>query len=319
MSAVELHIFTEPQQGASQAQLRTVAQAAERLGFAGFFRSDHLLAIGAQPRPPGPTESWASLADIASSTGRIRIGTLMTSATFRRPGPLAVAVAQVDEMSGGRVDFGFGAGWYRAEHLAYGIPFPGVEERMERFAEQLEIIQGLWRTGPGSTFSYSGRHYQLRDCPALPRPTQPGGPPVLIGGMGMRTTPRLAARHAREFNCAFVPMEAAATQFERVSRACRRIGRDPASMRRSMALTVACGRDRAEVERRCRAIGRTHEQLAELGLAGTPEELRGRLEALAGLGCSRVYLQLLDLSDLEHLELLAEELLPAGGRADGSD
>lgn len=174
MSAVELHIFTEPQQGASQEQLRTVAVAAERLGFAGFFRSDHPMAIGAPPRPPGPTESWAILADVAVATRSIRIGTLMTSATFRVPGPLAVAVAQVDQVSGGRVDFGFGAGWYQAEHDANGIPFPEVGERMERFAEQLEIVRGIWSTKAGGSFSHQGPHYGLRDCPRCRGPSRPG-------------------------------------------------------------------------------------------------------------------------------------------------
>ncbi len=310
MSAVELHIFTEPQQGASQEQLRTVAVAAERLGFAGFFRSDHLMAIGAPPRPPGPTESWASLADVAAATRRIRIGTLMTSATFRLPGPLAVAVAQVDQVSGGRVDFGFGAGWYQAEHLAYGIPFPEVGERMERFAEQLEIVRGIWSTKAGGSFSHQGRHYQLRDCPSLPRPAQAGGPPILIGGMGERTTPRLAARHAAEFNCAFVPPEAAGIQFDRVRRACAAIGRDPGSMRWSLALTVACGKDEREVARRCANIDRDPETLSEVGLAGTPERILSRLEEVAELGCQRAYLQLLDLGDTDHLELLAEQVLP---------
>ena len=307
---MELHIFTEPQQGATQGQLREVALAAEALGFAGFFRSDHLLAIGTDPAPPGPTESWASLADIASATTRIRLGTLMTSATFRNPGPLAVAVAQVDEMSSGRVDFGFGAGWYRAEHLAYGLSFPEVGERMERFAEQLEILRGIWGTPPGRMFSYSGRHYRLEDCPALPRPVQPGGPPILIGGMGARVTPRLAARHAREFNCAFVPLEAASSQFARVREACERSGRDPSTMRLSMALTVACGRTEEEASRRSRAIGREYEHLRKVGLAGTPEMLRDRLGELTLMGCSRAYLQVLDLGDSDHLQLLAEEVLP---------
>ena len=306
---MELHVFTEPQQGATQLQLRQVAVTAEALGFAGFFRSDHLLAIGTEPTPPGPTESWASLADIAAATSRIRIGTLMTSATFRHPGPLAVAVAQVDQVSSGRVDFGFGAGWYEAEHRAYGIPFPEVGERMERFEEQLEVFRGLWATPAGGSFSFHGRHHRLEGCPALPRPVQPGGPPILIGGMGARVTPRLAASYAAEFNCAFVPLEAARVQFGRVGAACELAGRDPATMRLSMALTVAAGRSPAEVDRRCQAIGRDYDQLAEVGLAGTPTQILERLGEVASLGCQRVYLQLLDLSDQEHLELIAHEVL----------
>lgn len=306
---MELHIFTEPQQGATQAELRSVAVAAERLGFAGFFRSDHLLSIGTSPQPPGPTDAWVSLGDLAGATRRIRLGTLMTSATFRLPGPLAVAVAQVDEMSGGRIDFGFGAGWYHDEHRALGIPFPEVGERMERFSEQLEIVRGLWSTPADRTFTHSGRHYRLERCPSLPRPRQPGGPPVLIGGMGRRITPRLAARHAAEFNCAFVPLEEASAQFDRVRRECERQGRDPSTIRFSLALTVACGRDEPEFRRRAEAIGRDPGDLRRLGLGGGPEEVGERIELAAELGCSRIYLQILDLHDFDHLELLAAEVL----------
>lgn len=306
---MELHVFTEPQQGATQADLRSVAAAAERLGFAGFFRSDHLLSIGTPPQPPGPTDSWVSLGDLARATSRIRLGTLMTSATFRLPGPLAIAVAQVDEMSGGRIDFGFGAGWYGDEHRALGVPFPEVGERMERFSEQLEILRGLWSTGDGESFSYSGRHYRLERCPPLPRPHQPGGPPVLVGGMGRHLTPRLAARHAAEFNCAFVPLEEAEAQFHRVRRECERQGRDPATMRFSLALTVACGGSEAEFLRRAAAIGRDPVTLRQLGLGGSPEEVLARIGRAGEMGCARVYLQLLDLHDSDHLELIAAEVV----------
>ncbi len=307
---MELHIFTEPQQGAHQQDLLAVARLSERLGFAGFFRSDHVMTIGSPPNPPGPTDAWVSLGEVAGATSRIRLGTLMTAATFRLPGVLAVAVAQVDQMSQGRVDFGFGAGWYEAEHRAYGIPFPSLRERMDRFDEQLQVITGLWATPEGGTFDFQGRYYRLEACPALPRPVQRPGPPVLMGGMGHSRTPRLAARFATEFNCAFVPLAAAAAQFERVKSACAAAGRDPASMRFSVALTLCCGQTEPEFQRRAKAIRREPEELRRIGLGGLVDEVIDRLGEVRELGCERAYLQVLDLHDLEHLELIAERVLP---------
>ena len=200
---MKLRIFTEPQQGASYQTLRSVALAAEELGFDAFFRSDHYLKMGSVSGLPGPTDAWATLAALAVETSRIRLGTLVTPATFRLPGPLAITVAQVDQMSGGRIELGLGAGWYEAEHTAYGIPFPPLGERFDILTEQLEIITGLWDTADGETFSFSGAHYQLSDSPALPKPAQRPRPPVILGGAGARRTPRLAARFADEFNLGF--------------------------------------------------------------------------------------------------------------------
>ncbi|MGC1194714.1 MAG: LLM class F420-dependent oxidoreductase [Candidatus Dormiibacterota bacterium] len=307
----ELHVFTEPQNGASYEQLARFARASEECGFAGFFRSDHYLTIHRRGGLPGPTDSWVTLAGLALETKRIRLGTLMTCATFRLPGPLAIAVAQVDQMSRGRVDLGIGAGWYAAEHLAYGVPFPSPAERFDRLAEQLEILTALWATPEGSTYSFAGRHYQMKDSPALPKPWQHPGPPIMIGGMGKRRTPELAAKFADEFNVAFVSVADAGTQFEVVGRACRALGRDPGELRLSAALTVACGSDRGEANRRSRNIGQDPERLEVIGAVGSPAQVGERIEAYARLGCQRIYLQLLDLDDLEHLELLASEVLPA--------
>jgi alkanesulfonate monooxygenase SsuD/methylene tetrahydromethanopterin reductase-like flavin-dependent oxidoreductase (luciferase family) len=154
---MRLCIFTEPQLGASYHDLLRVAERTEECGFDGFFRSDHFLTIAGDGRP-GPTDAWLTLAALAVQTSRVRLGTLVTSATFRLPGPLAVAVAQVDQMSGGRVELGLGAGWFEAEHAAYGIPFPGLRERFDRLEEQLEIVTGLWRTLPGERYSFAGTH-----------------------------------------------------------------------------------------------------------------------------------------------------------------
>jgi len=185
---VKLRIFVEPQQGASYEQLLAVAQATEALGFDAFFRSDHYLSMGGDGLP-GPTDAWVTLAALARETTRIRLGTLVSSATFRWPGVLAITVAQVDAMSGGRVELGLGTGWYDGEHTAYGIPFPALGERFERLEEQLAILTGLWATPVGEKFSYSGTHYTLEDSPALPKPLQQPYPPLILGGAGARRTP----------------------------------------------------------------------------------------------------------------------------------
>jgi F420-dependent oxidoreductase-like protein len=307
---VQLRIFTEPQQGASYDDLLAVAQAAERTGFDAFFRSDHYLVMGGSDGLPGPTDAWVTLAGLARDTERIRLGTLVTAATFRAPGPLAISVAQVDEMSGGRIELGLGAGWYEREHLAYAIPFPPLGERFERLEEQLAIITGLWATAVGETFSFDGRRHQVKDSPALPKPAQRPGPPIIIGGRGPSRTPRLAAAYAAEFNLAFAPLEQFVEQRERVHAACTAIGRDPDSLVYSAALVLCCGSDEGEVTRRAAAIGREPAELRENGAAGLVEEVAATLRRWHVAGAERVYLQVLDLSDLEHLELVAAEVSP---------
>jgi F420-dependent oxidoreductase-like protein len=303
---MKLRIFTEPQQGASYETLLRVARAAEDLGFDAFFRSDHYLKMGNVPGQPGPTDAWVTLGGLARETSRIRLGTLMTAATFRYPGPLAISVAQVDEMSGGRVELGIGAGWYEAEHQAYAMPFPPLGERFERLEEQLAIISGLWAAPEGETFSFAGDHYTVTDSPALPKPVQRPGPPILIGGGGPRRTPRLAARYAAEFNLPFASTEASAAAFGRVRDAVAAAGRDAASMTYSVAQVVACGRTPAEAAKRAQAIGRDPAKLPEQGLAGSPAQVADKIGQFADAGAERLYLQILDLHDLDHLELLAE-------------
>ncbi|MBB4676624.1 LLM class F420-dependent oxidoreductase [Crossiella cryophila] len=308
---MDFRIFTEPQQGATYDDLLRVARTAEDAGYDAFFRSDHYLKMGSVSGLPGPTDAWVTLAGLARETSRIRLGTLMTAATFRYPGPLAIQVAQVDEMSGGRVEFGLGAGWFETEHANYGIPFPDVAERFDRYAEQLAVITGLWRTPVGETFSFDGEHYQLTDSPALPKPVRAGGPPVLIGGRGAKRTPALAAQYAAEFNLPFADPDSAVRQFERVEAACAAIGRDPKEITRSAALVLCAGRDEAEVTRRAGVIGREVAELRENGLAGTVAEVVDKLGAWRErTGISRVYLQVLDLADLDHVELVATEVMP---------
>ncbi|WBB75077.1 LLM class F420-dependent oxidoreductase [Micromonospora sp. WMMD1128] len=307
---MELRIFTEPQQGASYDQLLAVARRAEETGFAAFFRSDHYLKMGSVSGDPGPTDAWTTLAGLARDTTRIRLGTLMSAATFRLPGPLAITVAQVDQMSGGRVELGIGAGWYAEEHTAYGIPFPSVGERFDRLEEQLAVITGLWSTPAGSTFDFPGKHYPVSDSPALPKPVQRPRPPILLGGMGPKRTPRLAARYADEFNLPFVSVEDTTAQFQRVRDACAEIDRDPSTMVWSNALVLCCGRNDAEVARRAEAIGRDAAELRAHGAAGTPAEVVDTLGRYAEAGSARAYLQVLDLADLDHLELVAAEVMP---------
>jgi F420-dependent oxidoreductase-like protein len=307
---MKLRIFTEPQQGADYQTLRNVALAAEELGFDAFFRSDHYLKMGSVSGLPGPTDSWATLAGLAIETSRIRLGTLVTAATFRLPGPLAITVAQVDQMSGGRVEFGLGTGWFEAEHAAYGIPFPPLGERFDRLEEQLTIITGLWGTPEGQTFSFDGAHYRVSDSPGLPKPAQRPRPPVILGGQGARRTPRLAARFADEFNVGFVSVAASAAAFARVRQACEAAGRYPASMVFSVAQTVCCGKDEAEFRRRAAAIGEDPEDLRANAIGGTPGEVAAKIAEFAEIGSERVYLQVLDLHDLGHLELIASDVLP---------
>jgi len=306
---MRLRIFTEPQQGASYGTLLSVAQAAEQLGFDAFFRSDHYLSMGG-PGLPGPTDAWVTLAGLARETSRLRLGTLMSPVTFRLPGPLAIIVAQVDQMSGGRVELGLGTGWFDAEHDAYGIPFPPMGERFGRLEEQLKIITGLWETAVGETFSFHGSYYTLDGSPALPKPAQRPRPPVLLGGDGQRRTPRLAARFADEYNIPFASVADSVAAFGRVRDACQKAGRDPAALVYSAAQTVCCAADAAGLARRAAAIGQPLDELRHIGLAGSPAEIVDKLGRFAGAGATRVYLQVLDLDDLDHLELIAAEVMP---------
>lgn len=301
---MQLRVFTEPQQGATYDELLRVAQAAEDLGYDAFFRSDHYLTIGGDGGV-GSTDAWVTLAGLARETSRIRLGTLVTPVTFRQPANLAIMVAQVDQMSGGRVELGLGTGWYDAEHTAYGLPFPPLGERFAMLEEQLQVVKGLWSSaGP---FTFEGEHYRLVDSPALPKPVQRPGPPVVMGGFGAKRTPRLAATYADEYNVPFHSLEETAAAFDRVRAACETTKR---SVLLSAAQTIAVGRDDAEVARRASAIGQRPEDLRARGLGGTVAEVVDKIGRLGEAGASRVYLQTMDLSDLDHLELVASEVVP---------
>lgn len=307
---MDFRVFVEPQQGATYTDQLAVARTAESAGYSAFFRSDHYAAMSGDGLP-GPTDSWVTLGAIARETTSIRLGTMVTSATFRYPGPLAIAVAQVDEMSGGRVELGLGAGWFEAEHKAYAIPFPPLGERFDRLTEQLSVIRGLWTTPPGQTFDYSGSHYTVTDSPALPKPVQSPHPPIIIGGAGAKRTPALAAEFAAEFNIPFAPLEVAETQFERVASALTDAGRSPESLTYSAAFVVCAGRDERDIARRAAAIGREVDELrSNSPLVGTPAEIADKLGAYQQIGVQRAYLQVLDMSDLDHVDFFAAEVFP---------
>lgn len=305
---MDYRIFTEPQQGASYDTLLAVAKAAEDHGFSGFFRSDHYLKMGDVSGLPGPTHAWVTLAGLARDTEQIRLGTLVSPITFHDPGTLSIMVAQVDAMSGGRVELGIGAGWYEAEHDAYGLPFPDLGERMSRLEEGLEQMVGLWATPEGQTFDHAGRFHQFSDSPALPKPMQRPHPPIVIGGRGKKRTPALVARYGNEFNLPFVPLDDVTQVVDNVRRACDDVDRDPASITVSAALVACAGASESEVERRAAAIGREPAELRENGLAGSPAEVAQKIDRYRELGVSRIYLQILDLHDLDHLAHLGATL-----------
>jgi len=311
---VELRTFTEPQQGASYETLLAVARATENAGFAGFMRSDHYLKMGDASGLPGPTHAWITLAGLARDTDRIRLGTLVSPATFYQPGPLAIAVAQVDQMSGGRVDFGFGAGWYEAEHTAYGLDFPELGERFDRYEEYLEQIVGLWSTPEGQTYTHEGRFHSFADSPGLPKPAQRPGPPVIIGGRGKTRTPRLVAKYASDFNVPFMPLDEVPETIANVDAACEAAGRDPSDVVKSAALVACIGADEPTIARRAAAIGREVDELRANGVAGTYAEALDKLAGYAEAGIERVYLQILDLSDLDHIAEIGAEVLPSASK-----
>ena len=305
-----LRVFTEPQQGATYDQLLAVARTAEAAGYGAFFRSDHYLKMGSVSGLPGVTDAWTTLAGLARDTSTIRLGTLVTPVTFRQPGSFAVIAAQVDQMSGGRVDIGIGAGWYGAEHDAFGLPFPELADRYNLLEDSLAILTGAWGAPSGSTYDYEGTSVTVHIPADTVRPAQHPHPPIVLGGQGNPKSARLAATYADEYNTAFVPIEKMKTTHDKVRAACEAAGRDPGSIVYSAALVLCCGEDENEVARRAAAIGREVDELREQGLAGTPDEVLDKLGRYADAGAERFYLQVLDVSDLDQLRLVAEQVLP---------
>ncbi|MEV0714013.1 LLM class F420-dependent oxidoreductase [Asanoa sp. NPDC050611] len=298
-------LFIEPHRGATYDDQLRLARHAEDAGFEGLLRADHYQAMGADPGLPGPTDAWLTVAGLARETSRIRLGTLVSPVTFRLPGPLAIMVAQVDAMSGGRVELGMGAGWLEREHLSYGIPFPPVGERFDRLAEQLEIIRGLWRA-PGP-FSFEGKHYRLVDAPALPKPVQRPGPPIIVGGKGPKRTPELVARFADEFNMPFKSVSETAAGFDRVRSASQRYGR---SVALSAGVVAALGRTDDEARRRAAPLHVKSALPPEDPVIGPPDALVQRIGELAAVGATRIHVRITEMSDLDHVDLIASRVLP---------
>lgn len=308
---MEYTVFTEPHLGATYDDQLAIALVAERTGFDGFFRSDHFLSGGGDGLP-GPTDAWTTLAGLARETERIRLGTLVSSVTFRHPGILAIQVAQVDAMSHGRVELGLGAGWFEREHAAYGIPFP--KRRFDLLEEQLEVVTGLWSTPTGETYSFHGAHYDLDESPALPRPLQERIP-LIVGGGGLRRTPELAARFATEYNVGFPDDDEIRARIDRLHAACERVGRDPSTIRLSVAMSTFAGADDDAVARRAARVGaRLGKDVGDVrdgvNIVGNADEIGAHMERYAALGIQRVHFQILDLQDLEHVEYLGTEVLP---------
>lgn len=306
---MDQRIFIEPQQGTAYGDVLALAQRAEELGFSGFFTSDHYLAMGDHSSGfPGPLDAWTTVAGLARDTTSLRIGTLVSPITFHHPAQLAIRVAQIDEMSNGRVELGLGAGWFEEEHRSHGLAFPEVAERFDRLSESLEVITGFWSTPAGDTFSFAGEHYALVDSPALPKPWQRPGPPIIIGGRGRRRTPAFAATFAAEFNVAFQSPAEWRELVDTVVEACEARERDPETLAWSVAQVVCIGESEADFARRAAAIGREPSELRSNGIAGLPDEALERLQEFKQQGCTRVYLQVLDVKDLEHLNQIQNAL-----------
>jgi F420-dependent oxidoreductase-like protein len=313
---MRLRVLLEPRFGVSWDQLRQLALVTEEGGFDAFFRSDHFLSIGFETALR-PTDCWTTLAGLALTTSRVRLGTMMTAATFRHPSQLATEVATVDAMSGARVELGIGTGWMQPEHQYFGIPFPSLRDRFDRLEEQLVIITGLWTTPLGERFSFAGKHYQLDECPTFPLTghEQPGmagirpRPRIIIGGGGPRRTPSLAARFADEYNTGFQD-ETWPERWAYVRKLAGENGRDPATIRLSTVLAVCCGATLEEAQRRAEFIGEPGAMLLSRGVIGTPRDVLDRLGELAQGGFDTVYFHLFDGADTDHIRLLGQEVVP---------
>jgi F420-dependent oxidoreductase-like protein len=311
-----LRVMLEGQEGHSYADLLRVACTSEKLGIGGMFRSDHWLPIMGD-RQIDATDAWATLAGLARDTTRIRFGALVSPMTFRHPSELAKQAATIDHMSGGRVEVGFGAGWYDGEHAAYGIPFPPLKERFDRLEESLEVCTRLWSSA--SSASFDGRYYKLDNAPGQPKPVQQPLP-VIIGGRGAKRTPDLTARFAAEYNTGASIAEWSVRR-ARVVAACERIGRDPSSIVYSWMSATCVGFSEAdawkEAERRFSHARRTGdvrawvaEQRANGMVFGGAEQAAETLSAALAAGASRWYLQIVPSPSDELLEMIATEIAP---------
>lgn len=305
---IEVAIMIEGQNGLNWSRWQRIAQAVEDLGFSGLYRSDHY--TNAEPPDKDSLELWVSLTWLASHTRRIQFGPLVSPVSFRHPTMTARMAAAVDDLSGGRLVLGLGAGWQEREHAHYGWDLLDIDSRFARFEEGLEVITRLLRSD--TPVDYAGSFFRLKEGILLPRPTRPGGPPILIGGNGQHRTLPLAARYADEWNAVYIPPD----QFKRLSAELdgllEQYGRMPEQVRRSLMTGCVFGRDHAEVARRVEARTqgrRSADDLRRHGvIVGPPVEFLEQLAALEGAGVQRVMLQWLDLDDLAGLEAMAAEI-----------
>jgi len=306
----------EGQEGVSWEDWLALAKACEAHGVPALFRSDHYLNLGDNPER-GSLDAWATISALAAVTSTLRLGTLVSPATFRHPSELAKVVATADHVSGGRVELGLGAGWHEREHRAFGFPFPSVRERMDRLAEQLEIVHGSW-TEP--SFSFSGRCYELDGLDAQPRPVQDPHPPLIMGGGAKPRGAALAARWADEYNTPFASPEQVRERKAAVDAACADAGRDPIPF--SLMTGFLVGLDREELREKAAALAYVMGEPSrdvdawiasppDAWIVGTVDEVVPRLEALRDMGLSRVMLQHLLHTDLETVELIGRQIAPA--------
>jgi F420-dependent oxidoreductase-like protein len=315
---VDVCLMIEGQEGVSWDQWVGLAEACERHGLHGLFRSDHYLSFD-DPRERGALDAWTTLSALAAVTERIRLGTMVSPVTFRHPALLAKAVVTADHVSGGRVELGMGAGWFEREHRAFGFPFPPDSERIEILSEQVEIVHRLWDRDEDEV-SFEGSHYRLESCPAMPKPVQVPHPPLILGGGAGPRAAALAARWADEYNITSSSPEDAAAARGRLSAACEAIGRDANTLRLSLMTGVVVGRDRRELEARASALmqreGESGDPAAAIerwsaeGFAGTVDQVLERLADYAEAGVQRVMLQHLVHEDLETVELIGAEIVP---------
>jgi F420-dependent oxidoreductase-like protein len=306
-------LMIEGQEGVSWDEWMALARACEDSGFEGLFRSDHYQSVF-DVSGRGSLDAWATLAGLAAVTERIRLGTMVSPATFRRPSVLSRMAATVDHISGGRIELGLGAGWNQAEHDAHGFPFPGLEERIEILEEQLEIVHRQWTE---EEFSFQGRHYRLERCRAEPKPLQRPRPPIVMGGSAGPRVAGLAARWADEYNTPFATVEQCRERRAAIAEACERAGRTPIPF--SLMAPCCVGRDEGEAleraRRRLERSGRDDDPAALLaqdnGLVGTVDQVVARLQEYAEAGVERVFLQHLDHADLDMVRLIGEAVVPA--------
>jgi len=309
---VRVALMIEGQEDVTWQDWLALAQACERCGIEALFRSDHLRSLFGRPERQA-LDAWGTLTALAARTSSLRLGTMVSPASFRHPSVLAKLVTTADHVSGGRVELGMGTGWNEDEHAALGFPFGSMPERMDALEEQLAVVHdGHWTPGP---FTHAGAHYEVRELDPFPKPVQVPHPPLIMGGGAGPRAARLAARYADEYNTVSPTLEEIAERRERIAAACERAGRPPIPF--SVMTTALVGADEGELERRARELGTWRDEpvdleaMAETWIVGTTDQVAERLRAYERAGVERIYLQLLVHRDLDMVELIGRELVPA--------